>query len=94
MKDRGHRMIRYADDILILCKSTGASENALRVATDYLEGELKLTVNVVKTHIAHSDDGIKYLGVVIYTDKTRIQEEKRRKFKAKVKKVNTEKSRE
>lgn len=79
MKSRGHRMIRYADDILILCKSKGASENALRVATSQSgkrgEGELKLTVNVVKTHIAHSDDGIKYLGVVIYTDKTRIQEE-------------------
>lgn len=87
MKARGHRMIRYADDILILCKSKGAAENALRVATSYLEGELKLTVNVVKTHIAHSDDGIKYLGVVIYTDKTRIQEEKLRKFKAKVKQL-------
>jgi RNA-directed DNA polymerase len=87
MKDQGHRMIRYADDILILCKSKRASENALRVAKDYLEGELKLTVNVEKTHIAHSDDGIKYLGVVIYTAHTRIQEKKLRAFKAKVKKM-------
>jgi group II intron reverse transcriptase/maturase len=87
MKDRGHRMIRYADDILILCKSKGASENALKVAKAYLEGELKLTVNAEKTHIAHSDEGIKYLGVMIYTEKTRIQEEKLRTFKEKVKKM-------
>ncbi|MFT4928620.1 MAG: RNA-directed DNA polymerase [Phenylobacterium sp.] len=87
MKDRGHRMIRYADDILILCKSKGASENALKMAKAYLEGDLKLTVNAEKTHIAHSDEGIKYLGVMIYTEKTRIQEEKLRAFKEKVKKM-------
>ena len=87
MKQRGHRLIRYADDILILCKSKGAAENALKVAKGYLEGELRLTVNVEKTHIAHSDEGIKYLGVVIYSEKTRIQEKKLQAFKAKVKHI-------
>lgn len=87
MKQRGHRLIRYADDILILCKSKGAAQNALEKAKGYLEGELRLTVNVEKTHIAHSDEGIKYLGVVIYTEKTRIQEKKLQAFKAKVKHI-------
>mgnify|MGYP002621686303 CR=1 FL=1 len=41
--------------------SAGA-ENALRVARHCLENELKLTVNATKTHIAHSDDGVKFLG--------------------------------
>ena len=87
MKSRGHRIVRYADDILILCVSKSAAENALRVASDYLEDDLKLTVNIEKTHIAHSDEGVKFLGVEIYTGFTRIQERKLQSFKLKVKKL-------
>jgi len=85
MKARGHRIVRYADDILILCGSRAGAENALRVAQRYLEEELKLTVNVTKTHIAHSDEGVKFLGVVIYTNYTRIQDKKVVKLKQKLK---------
>lgn len=84
-KSRGHRIIRYADDILILCQSKSGADNALRVATDYLEGTLKLTVNKKKTHIAHSDEGIHYLGVVIKTTFTDIQVRKLKALKTKVK---------
>ena len=87
MKSRGQRIVRYADDILILCSSKSAAENALRVASDYLEDDLRLTVNVEKTHIAHSDEGVKFLGVEIYTGFTRIQERKLQSFKLKVKKL-------
>ncbi len=87
MKSRGHRIIRYADDILVLCVSEAAARNALKVAKGYLEGDLKLRVNAEKTHIAHSDDGIKFLGVEVYTYYTRIQEKKLRALKAKVKKI-------
>lgn len=85
MKQRGHRIVRYADDILILCCSESAARNALAVAQGYLEGELKLTVNQTKTHITHSDQGVKYLGVEIFTAYTRIQEKKVQALKAKVK---------
>ena len=81
MKRRGHRIVRYADDILILCKSRAAAENALLSATKLLERELKLTVNRDKTHIAHSDDGIRFLGVKIGTQYTRVQEKKLKDFK-------------
>lgn len=85
MKQRGHRIVRYADDILVLCGSKAGSENALRVSRRYLEDELKLTVNAGKTHIAHSDEGVKFLGVVIHTDYTRIQDKKVQKLKQKLK---------
>src|SRR5690606_23017468 len=85
MKARGHRIVRYADDILILCGSRAGAENALKVAQHYLEDELKLTVNATKTHIAHSDEGVKFLGVVIHTKYTRIQEKKVVKLKQKLK---------
>lgn len=87
MKTRGHRIVRYADDILILCASRAGAENALRVAWYYLEDELKLTVNATKTHIAHSDDGVKFLGVVMHTAYTRIQEKKVEKLKQKVREL-------
>ncbi len=85
MKSRGHRIVRYADDILILCRSESAARNALKVASSYLESELKLTVNVTKTHIAHSSEGVKFLGVSVFKEYTRIQEKKVTSLKAKLK---------
>jgi group II intron reverse transcriptase/maturase len=85
MKSRGHRIVRYADDILILCASKRAAENALVQASRYLEEELRLTVNREKTHISHSFKGVKFLGVSIGSAMTRIQRRKVRVFKAKVK---------
>ena len=87
MKTRGHRIVRYADDILILSRSKSAAENALKQASQYLEGELKLTVNQQKTEVVHSSEGVKFLGVVIHTTYTRIRAEKIRKLKDTVKKI-------
>ncbi|WP_288128901.1 group II intron maturase-specific domain-containing protein [Microbulbifer sp.] len=87
MKSRGHRIIRYADDILILCGSEPAAGNALKVATRYLEGELKLTVNRSKTHLTDSREGIAFLGVVIGERFTRIQAKKLQRLKEKLKEL-------
>lgn len=87
MKKRGHRIVRYADDILIFCRSRAGAENALVQATKILEKELKLTVNETKSHIAHSDDGVKFLGVEIGSQYTRIQAKKLVEFKKKLKQM-------
>lgn len=87
MKDRGHRMVRYADDIVIVTNSRKAAENAQKQATAFLEGELKLTVNQEKTHIVHGSQGVKFLGVVIYPKYTQIQDKKIKGLKDKVKKI-------
>jgi len=85
MKGRGHRIVRYADDILILCQSKKAATNALAKASSYLEEDLLLTVNQEKTHITHSWKGVKFLGVVIHSSYTQIQKGKIKSFKEKVK---------
>lgn len=85
MKGRGHRIVRYADDILILTRSKSAAHNALTVAGNYLERELLLTVNEQKSSIVHSFKGVNYLGVTIHTGYTRIKREKVRELKDKVK---------
>ncbi|MBL0380993.1 MAG: group II intron reverse transcriptase/maturase [Desulfofustis sp. PB-SRB1] len=84
MKERGHRIVRYADDILILCSSKSAAYNALKQAGRYLEEELLLTVNREKTHVCRSWQGVKFLGVSIYSGYTQIQQVKLNGFKAKV----------
>jgi group II intron reverse transcriptase/maturase len=85
MKSRGHRLVRYADDILILCRTKSAAVNAFEQASRYLEGELRLSVNREKSHICHSLKGVKFLGVSIHSGFTRVQDNKIRSFKAKVK---------
>jgi group II intron reverse transcriptase/maturase len=87
MMKRAHRIVRYADDILIFCTSKSGAENGLKVASHILEVTLKLKVNERKTHIAHSGTGIKFLGVVIYTNHTSIQEKRLKAFKVKVKQM-------
>ena len=80
MKRRGHRIVRYSDDILILCRSRSGAEHAREVATDILEGELRLTVNKEKTHLVHASKGVKFLGVEIGLTWTRIQDKKSPRF--------------
>ena len=87
MRKRGHRIVRYADDILIFCRSRAGAENALEQATKILEKELKLTVNQTKSHIAHSDEGVKFLGVEIGSRYTRIQSKKLSGLKKKLKQL-------
>ena len=36
MRQRGHRIVRYADDILILCRSRVGAENARALGNDHL----------------------------------------------------------
>jgi group II intron reverse transcriptase/maturase len=87
MMSRGHRIVRYADDILILCSSRSAAEHAFDVANHYLEDELKLKVNVEKTHLVHSDAGVKFLGVMLGTYYTTIGEVQVERFKRRVKEL-------
>jgi group II intron reverse transcriptase/maturase len=49
MKRRGVQVIRYADDIVVLAKSQRAAGHLLKSSRKYLEGKLKLQVNVQKS---------------------------------------------
>ena len=48
-ESRGVKVIRYADDIILLAKSIRAAERLLGTSTQYLEKKLKLKVNVEKS---------------------------------------------
>ena len=54
---------RYADDFVVIVKGTKAQAKAIREeCRAFLEGELKLTLNMDKTHVTHVNDGFTFLG--------------------------------
>jgi RNA-directed DNA polymerase len=63
---KGHpsyRMIRYADDFVILVRGTKAQAQALKEQTaEFMREQMRLTLSPEKTHITHVDDGFDFLG--------------------------------
>lgn len=49
MESRGVKVIRYADDIVVLARSQRAAKHLLESCQKYLEGKLKLKVNAQKS---------------------------------------------
>ncbi len=54
---------RYADDFVMVVKGNKAHAEEVREACRaFLEGKLKLTLNMDKTHVTHVNDGFVFLG--------------------------------
>ena len=54
---------RYADDFVVIVKGSKAQAEAIREECQlFLEGSLKLTLNMEKTHVTHVNDGFTFLG--------------------------------
>lgn len=87
MKNKNVRIVRYADDILIFAKSKSEAGRCKEIATKILEQELKLTVNVKKTHITNIDKGIAYLGFIIKRKYISIQPKRIEKLKNKIREL-------
>ena len=67
MTRSGIRLVRYADDLLLLCRTEQRARHALEHAQKHL-ARLKLTLNPKKTHIAHFDTGVEFLGHIFDAD--------------------------
>ena len=65
LEGRGHRFVRYADDLTIFCKSKKAAKRTLEKILPFIEGKLFLRVNREKTKVAHVNY-VKYLGYGFY----------------------------
>lgn len=87
MKSQGIRIVRYADDILIFATTRSEAGKYRALATKFLEVDLKLSVNVDKTHLTNLDEGIPYLGFVLHNYGVSISDKSIRKFKEKVRKL-------
>jgi group II intron reverse transcriptase/maturase len=58
----GYVFVRYADDFLVLAKSTPEIEKARDLVRDVIEGKLKLQLAPDKTKITSFQDGFDFLG--------------------------------
>jgi RNA-directed DNA polymerase len=68
LKKRRHPFVRYADDLVIFCKSKRSAERTLANIVPYIENKLFLKVNRVKTTVAYISK-IKFLGYSFYVFK-------------------------
>ncbi|WP_041272692.1 group II intron reverse transcriptase/maturase [Desulfitobacterium hafniense] len=65
LERRGHRFVRYADDMMIFCKSKKAASRTLEHILPFIEGKLFLKVNREKTTVAYVNK-VKFLGYGFY----------------------------
>lgn len=65
LERRGHKLVRYADDCMILCKSRKSAERTLENIIPFIERKLFLKVNRKKTEVLHISK-VKYLGYSFY----------------------------
>jgi group II intron reverse transcriptase/maturase len=87
---RGHRFVRYADDLMIFCKSRRAAERTLANIVPFIEGKLFLKVNKDKTVVDYVGK-VKFLGMSFYQYKgkarVRIHPKSVAKMKAKIRQL-------
>lgn len=90
LERRGHRFVRYADDLMIFCKSRKSANRTLNNILPYIEGKLFLKVNRAKTVIDYFGN-VKFLGFTFYKrdgkTRVRIHPKSIAKMKLKVKKL-------
>ncbi|HEY8889926.1 MAG TPA: group II intron reverse transcriptase/maturase [Clostridium sp.] len=87
MMEKGIRIVRYADDILIFAKSRLLAGKYLAMAIHILEKYLKLKVNVTKTHIADVNKGVAFLGFIIRGKWVSIHPKRIEGFKNKIRRL-------
>lgn len=92
LERRGHKFVRYADDLVILCKSRRSADRVLKSIVPFIEGRLFLKVNRDKSQVAHIKK-IKFLGYSFYRYKgegrLRLHPKSAHKLKAKIKELTS-----
>ena len=92
LERRGHKFVRYADDMVIFCRSRRSAERTMQNIIPFIEGKLFLKVNRDKSKVAHVR-GIKFLGYSFYVYKgegrLRIHPKSVAKMKAGIKKLTS-----
>ena len=86
MKDSGHRMVRYADDFVILCRSAEAAQHALEIVRHWvLQNGLKL--HPEKTHTGdcrNTGEGFEFLGYRFEAGKRAVRKKSLASLKARI----------
>ena len=82
LEKRGLEFVRYADDVIILCKSQRATYRVLRSVSRFL-AEMELRVNMEKSKVIPAKD-LTYLGFAFPADTIRISDAKVEEFRQRI----------
>jgi group II intron reverse transcriptase/maturase len=92
LESREHKFVRYADDLLILCRSKRSGERTMGSMIHFIEDKLFLKVNRDKSQSAHIRK-VKFLGYSFHKSKgegrLRIHRKSVAKMKAKIKELTS-----
>ena len=92
LERREHKFVRYADDLLILCRSKRSAQRTMSSMICYIEDKLFLKVNRSKSQTAYIQK-VKFLGYSFYKWKgkgrLRIHQKSVAKMKAKIKELTS-----
>jgi RNA-directed DNA polymerase len=84
----GYKFVRYADDVVILCKTPEQAKNALALTKEKL-ADLGLECSPEKTKLSNMSKGFQFLGFEISSRKVFMREKSRKKFEDQIKKITT-----
>jgi RNA-directed DNA polymerase len=86
MEDRGYKMIRYADDFIVICKTLQEAQTALEIIAEWVT-ENGLILHPEKTKILNAEtDSIEFLGYRFYKGKKFPKEKSYNKYKDNIRK--------
>jgi RNA-directed DNA polymerase len=86
MEEQGYRMVRYADDFVILCRRREEAEAALKEVTAWVE-ENELTLHPDKTHVGNcmeKGQGFDFLGYRFEAGKRDVRPKSLKKIKDRI----------
>jgi len=88
MVERGYKLVRYADDFVVMTKSKRKAKRAYEVVKEIITEELKLELHPEKTVITNFGEGFVFLGFEFIAWRyKRPRKKSLEKFKDKVRKV-------
>lgn len=87
LESRGHRFVRYADDLIVLVGSELSAERVMKSLTAYIEDRMRLKINRNKSRIIRPHE-LNFLGhSILLNGDLGLSKESERRFKGKLKRL-------
>jgi RNA-directed DNA polymerase len=87
----GFRLVRYADDFVVLCRSREKAKEALALVEQVLDGGLGLQLSREKTKVTSFGKGYAFLGFTLSSRSRRMRPKSVKKFKDKIRELTRRK---
>lgn len=84
----GFKFVRYADDLVILCKTHNQAKDAL-ILTKEILADLGLECSPEKTKISSMSQGFQFLGFDVSSRTVKMRQKSKEKFEEKIKELTT-----